>query len=196
MTTEAAETLRGFRIRRRRRNRLVRWCRKTSGVATTIALAVAAIMLFGLGFVPRTGAYRTLTVLSGSMEPLIPVGSMIVVVPVVPEEIGVGDVVTYNAPIQDGRVVTHRVVQIQQPGRRPVIVTKGDANAAPDPWRAQVSGDVVWRLRAVVPEAGKAITFMRSKGAHTATVFVLPGLLALIWIAEIWRRPAPVPAHV
>ncbi|MEW6473982.1 MAG: signal peptidase I [Actinomycetota bacterium] len=98
------------------------------------ALGLAGVSLVAFGFVglgPHTGRYRTLTVLSGSMRPTMPEGSVAIVIPVPPAEIRPGDVITYNIPVGDRRVVTHRVVEIVEGGDHPVVRTQGDANAAP-----------------------------------------------------------------
>jgi signal peptidase len=94
-------------------------------LAVGLALAVAVV--------PAVVGGSTLTVLSGSMEPTLPVGSVVVVRPRPPAEIAVGDVVTFLArdPASDAtRVVTHRVVEVL-PG--PGFRTRGDANPDPDP---------------------------------------------------------------
>ena len=70
--------------------------------------ALAALVFVGLG--PATGAYRLATVLSGSMAPGMPVGSVAVLVPEPPAAVRVGDVITLQAPTPDRHVVTHRVV--------------------------------------------------------------------------------------
>ena len=161
--------------------------------------AVAILVFVGLG--PATGAYRLATVLSGSMAPAMPVGSVAVLVPESPAAVRVGDVLTFQAPTPGHPVVTHRVVEIVEAGRHPVIRTKGDANSSPDPWTARLEGDRAWRRVAVVPYAGTAIRFLRSPAVHHLSVQVAPVLLLLCMLAAIWfpgrlRRdvtPAPAP---
>ena len=73
------------------------------------------------------------------------------------------------------------------------VQTKGDHNAAADPWTATVSDSRVWTVRAVVPHLGDVIRALRGPGLHIAFLYVGPALLALLLLAEIWRRPGPVP---
>src|SRR3989440_5959602 len=120
-----------------------------------LAAALLAVALVALG--PLTGTYRVLTVLTGSMAPGMPVGSVAVVRPVDPASIKVGDVITYQAPLADHRVVTHRVVAVLESGPHPVLRTKGDANISPDPWTARLVGAPAWRRVAVLPSAGAGI---------------------------------------
>jgi signal peptidase len=69
---------------------------------------------------------------SGSMEPEIPVGSLILVKRVSSEIIAVGDVVTFLATRND-TVVTHRVREVRVEESGYVFITRGDANNTDDP---------------------------------------------------------------
>lgn len=71
--------------------------------------------------------YEMYNVISGSMEPAIPVGSAVYVKPVQPAEVQPGDVIAFYS---GGSVVTHRVVENDP--TQSSFVTKGDANAQPD----------------------------------------------------------------
>lgn len=165
---------------------------RSIGRALAAATAVLALlMLFALGIGPRTGLYRTLTVLTGSMSPSISPGSVVIVTPQSPSDIRVGQILTYQAPLADRRIVTHRVVEVREPGAHPVVITKGDANATQDPWMARIEDPKVWRVRTVVPGLGRAIVAARSPVARTLTVWLLPFALALLWIRDLWARPTP-----
>jgi len=155
-------------------------------------LAVALMVLAAVGLGPVTGTYRLATVLSGSMAPGMPVGSVAVLVPVDPADVGVGDVITYQSPI-DRQVVTHRVVEVVESGPNPVLRTKGDANASADPWNARLAGGPAWRRVAVIPYAGNAIRTLRSAPVHHATVHLVPLLLLAAMLSAIWspRKAAP-----
>ncbi len=105
--------------------RVLRWA---GGTAAVLVLALA----LAVAVVPALAGARPLTVLSGSMEPALPVGSTVVVRSEPVEGIAVGDVVTFTDREEGGgetRVVTHRVIEVR-PG--PEFVTMGDANNAPD----------------------------------------------------------------
>lgn len=128
----------------------------------TILVWVLVLLVGGLltimVLVPRLMGWVPLAVLSGSMEPTIPVGSMVVVERLQGEDdladVAVGDVVTFMPRPQDPTLVTHRVVSIGgKADGSTVLVTKGDANGAndPDPVAAeQVRGLVQYH----VPYAG------------------------------------------
>ncbi len=152
-----------------------------------VAASVAILLIIGIG--PRSGSYRTITVLSGSMRPVIMPGSVVIVVPIPTSEVRVGDVITFMAPVDGSPMVTHRVIQIATTGTHPVIRTKGDANTGPDPWLARMNGDTAWRVRFSIPAAGYGINWLRQPAAHKLTVVLTPILLAVALLVGIWRTP-------
>ncbi|MBR6114873.1 MAG: signal peptidase I [Oscillospiraceae bacterium] len=94
-------------------------------VGTLLMLGVIALML--PSYVPRFMGYEVYNVVSGSMAPAIPVGSMVLVEPEEAELIEPGEVIAfYNG----SAVVTHRVLEIRRISRE--FVTKGDANENED----------------------------------------------------------------
>jgi signal peptidase I len=153
---------------------------------TSFVLSSVAVLFF-VGILPRTGAYRTLTVLSGSMRPAFAPGDMVVASPVSVDSLRIGDILVYSIPIADHHVESHRIVEIIS--RRPLIVkTKGDANNGADPWTAQLDVDRVWTVRHAVPYVGQAIVWLRSPLQHKITTFLLPAVVALLLLRTIWRR--------
>ena len=72
--------------------------------------------------------YKYYLVLSGSMEPLIPTGSMILVVP--KESYEVGDLVTFN---HHNKIFTHQIIDSTSILYEKLYYTKGTANVAQDP---------------------------------------------------------------
>ena len=77
--------------------------------------------------VPRMLGYALYTVVSGSMEPAIPTGSLVYVEHVAPEDIEEGDVIAFYDAVDVASVITHRVVTNSTVMGE--FVTKGDANA-------------------------------------------------------------------
>ena len=102
------------------------------------ALVVVVLLVSTLG--PRVLPYRTFTVLSGSMEPTIPVGSLIVDRPVDASELAAGDVVTFHPPGHGDKLVSHRVVRVEETDKGRFLVTRGDANGVNDDWRIPAEG--------------------------------------------------------
>lgn len=153
-----------------------------------IAAAVVALAL-ALTVVPAVAGGHTLTVLSGSMVPALPVGSVVVDRPQPADSLRVGDIVTYSttAPTSGkAELVTHRIVAIDTSHGSPVFTTRGDANNVADarPVAAdQVRGKVWYH----VPYIGTARNVLLTKGtaliAGAAVLFI-----AGIWILRrVWR---------
>lgn len=89
-----------------------------------IVVVVFAALLVGV----RLFGVQVFSVISGSMEPEYPVGSLIYVRETDPMEIEAGDVITYVLP--NNTPSTHRVVRIDKENE--CFYTKGDANQAED----------------------------------------------------------------
>src|SRR5687767_9549390 len=105
---------------------------KLIGVAAKAMLSLLLAVIVGalvvLTVVPRAVGGAALTVLTGSMTPEIAVGSVVVVRPVDPGTLRVGDVVTYQKTAGQAAYVTHRVTAINSDTDPVTLTTKGDAN--------------------------------------------------------------------
>ena len=126
----------------------------------------AASLLFGV---------RPLVVISGSMEPTIPVGSVVFSAQVPASELKEGSIATVERPRNLG-LVTHRVVKSVEPSSGVYELTlKGDANAQedPEPYTVQTAGKYVWHVIGL----GYIASFLQSQGGM---IFALAaGLLVL-----------------
>jgi signal peptidase I len=103
----------------------------TSVVVVSFTLA-ALTLVSVLVLVPLASGGAALTVWTGSMEPEIPRGSVVVIRPVNPFRLAPGDVITYQVRPDDPTFVTHRVVEVQADVEPPSVITKGDANPGVD----------------------------------------------------------------
>ena len=96
-------------------------------------------------------------------------------------------IISYHIPIDDRRLVTHRVLTVDtSPEGAVTVTTKGDANDAPDPWRATLQGSTAWQVSAVIPELGHAIEALRTPLISHALVYGAPALLAGWLLLSIW----------
>jgi signal peptidase len=164
----------------------VNWVMRGGVVAGV--LAVVAILALTLG--PRFLPYQTYVVLSGSMEPTIPTGAVIVLDPVVADGLSIGDVITFQRPDRPSELVTHRIVDVEQGPTGRSFVTKGDANTAPDGWRIPATGSG-WRYRFAIPYAGYGLRTVQSVEGRLLLVVVPALALAGYFLVELWRpRPA------
>lgn len=101
--------------------------KKTLDIASTVLVVLVvlfAVLLVGV----RLFDIQVYSVISGSMEPKYPVGSLIYVKDVDPYSIKEGDVITYVLP--NDTPSTHRVVRVDEDNQ--LFYTKGDANKTED----------------------------------------------------------------
>lgn len=138
------------------------------------------VVLTPRGNVPEIGGYSLLRVLTGSMEPTIGVDSILVVHKTTPQDIQVGDIISFYSsdPELNGTVNTHRVIEIEETGGGLLFHTRGDANALEDrypPSQYDLVGVVVFSSRAL----GKVARLL-SNPLFFLPVVLLPLVLILI----------------
>ena len=94
-----------------------------------LVVGLAALLVV----VPKATGSTPLTVLTSSMEPTFPPGTLLVVRPVDTDLVEPGDVLTYQLESGEAAVVTHRVVQVvsSSDGTRSFVM-RGDANGSVD----------------------------------------------------------------
>lgn len=140
-----------------------------------IAAVVASLALSVL--IPRLAGATPYTILTGSMKPGMPPGTLVVVKPIDVDDLDVGDVVTYQLESGEPTVVTHRVVAVGVDlAGRTVLTTRGDANDATDEKPvipAQVRGERWYS----VPYLGHVSTWFTDRQRESATVIVAAVLL-------------------
>ena len=145
-----------------------------SAFFTTAAVILVAAMV---GF--RLLGWGMFTIDSSSMEPTYRINTLILVQNTAPENIRVGDVITYVANDQ-GLLVTHRVVDIDRNNR--TFTTKGDANeiedASPVLWT-----NTVGRVVLGIPWVGG---IMRSLTAAENRPFVVGAIILLLLLSMNW----------
>ena len=132
-------------------------------------IIVGAIIAFSL--LPIKNNYRILVVTSGSMEPEVSVGSMVLVRPSARYE--VGDIVTYKQAGETSKseTTTHRIVAIDEEGGAKRFQTRGDANNSAD--AALISADqIIGKYYFGVAIIGYLIQYLKT----------LPGLILIIII--------------
>lgn len=99
-------------------------------IISTIILVGTIIICIPLT-IPRFFGCDIYAVISGSMEPAIPTGSLVLVKEVDVTSIEEEDVIAYYSDSDNGAIITHRVVDNQVISGQ--FITKGDANPANDP---------------------------------------------------------------
>jgi signal peptidase len=165
---------------------------KIVGSTLVSALCVFAVLIALAYAVLGQMGYRAEPVLSGSMQPTLPVGSLGVIKQVPASEVQRGDVVTFNTPGDEGNLTTHRIVGVEREGPKVLYRTRGDANATDDPWRLTQRG-TMGELVLDVPYAGYVTRWLALPEVRAAVV-ILGSLLAfVIMMRRIWRDDSAEP---
>ncbi|ACZ29901.1 peptidase S26B, signal peptidase [Xylanimonas cellulosilytica DSM 15894] len=175
------------------------WVGVTWGLLlAVIAIAVAAIV------VPKIAGAVPLTVLSNSMAPTMPVGSLAVIRPTMPIEpnarlrdtdtirerndvtaIGIGDVISFQPDQHDATLITHRViaVSVDSDGNR-TFTTRGDNNGSPDsPVQDYQVRATVWYSLPLLGYVNDAVN-----GDHRRTFAITAAALGYAWALSLWAR--------
>jgi len=156
----------------------------------TLVLVVAALAVA----VPFLTGSRTFSIVTSSMEPTYPPGTLIIVRPTDASALRVGDVITYQIVSDDPATITHRITAVEMSSNGTLsFTTMGDNNAAADKdaiQPGQIKGEVWYAL----PWIG-ALSTLRQ---HQVTAIALPivGTALILWAAYLlisWvlgrRRP-------
>src|SRR5699024_7431292 len=145
-----------------------------------LLITVAAMVMITKfsGGEPEMFGYQLKTVLSGSMEPGIQTGSVIVVKPGGDmTRFKEKDIITFMD--EEEHVITHRVIEVVESGEHTIYHTKGDNNDAAD--REPVLSDNVLAAYTghTVPYIGYAISFAQSQNG--ALLLLIPGVFLIIY---------------
>jgi signal peptidase I len=156
-----------------------------AGAVVTFVAAYAALLVAG---------YKPVAVYSGSMRPTLGVGSLAVDKVVDAHSVRVGDVITFNDPYVKGRLVTHRVAQIVRAKHGLAYRTKGDANAARDPWAIRLNNQV-GRVAFDVPVAGYVLYYAHTREVRGGLICIIAALMLLGLMRRIWRTETTRPSE-
>lgn len=150
-------------------------------VLLTIFLIIAAALVIAFAGVRLVGL-APYAVLSGSMEPEYPVGSLIYVKDVSPSSVEVGQAITFRQG--SGTLVTHQVYEIDS--EQQLFYTQGIANvdssgevmhdAAPTPWSSLVGEPV-----ACVPYLG----YVNDWITHAPGIYVIVAFVAVVMAVSV-----------
>ena len=157
--------------------------------AVSVAIGVA-IGIFGVVVAPSLFGGRSLTVMSGSMEPALGVGDVIINSRVTPAEVRVGDIVTFSDPEGTGKLITHRVRRIRIAEGTAHVVTKGDNTNAIERWDIPAGGSL-GKVEFRVPLLGFLLFWLNGPLGRLALIVVPALLLAGFELWRIWRPQRP-----
>jgi len=111
------------------------------GITIWLMAGLAGGLVLAAG-IPVLAGMRSFTVMSGSMEPALGVGDVVVTKPMAAQDVRPGDVITFKDPDHHNRMLTHRVTTVHLAGERVLLATKGDANNRAERWSTPAGGRV------------------------------------------------------
>lgn len=152
-------------------------------LGTRLAWLTAACCVIAIALMPHVlnGFGREMVVVRGSsMQPAIPLGSVILIRHVDPQTIGTGDVVTFHAP--NGALVSHRVIGITD-GASLTFQTRGDGSSAADPILVPATS-VEGVVESYVPQLGFVVAALGTTAGMLATLALVVGLLLTSWFLD------------
>lgn len=150
--------------------------------ALFIALLVGVTGLFLATLLPIPGNIEVKIVKSGSMEPTIMTGSIVVVKP--SASYAVGDVVTFGEDTARQIPTTHRIIASYDGG---AFQTKGDANEEADP-QAITQGDIIGRVVFAAPYMGYVLDFARQPIGFTLMIGIPAAIIVLDELTKIFSE--------
>lgn len=151
------------------------------GTAVLIILIALCIPLVA----PKVAGYQVYTVISGSMEPAIPVGSLVYVKSESPQDVEAQDVIAFYGGQGANALITHRVLENHVVMGE--FITKGDANDSADMNPVSYS-DYVGTVERTIPKLGIFAQFASDLQGKLAAACLIAVALILHVVAAILRR--------
>ena len=151
------------------------------GFIIAVVVMVSAVFTY---LAPHFG-WRVDAVLTGSMEPELKVGSLVVTCPVEPGDVELGDIITFHPTTAGENPISHRVTGIV--GNSPShFETKGDANGGADPFTVPAR-NLIGKICFHIPSVGYFTEFLKTPLGFIFGL-VIPGLVIIaLYISNVWR---------
>jgi signal peptidase len=149
---------------------------------TVVGFCAAMLAVVAL---PNAIGMRSFTVMSGSMEPTIHVGDVVVDKKISPLDARPGDIITFSDPSGKKRLITHRIRSYRVKGNVVQIVTKGDANNSVERWTVPADGHI-GRVELRVWKIGYPLVYAHSRYGLIGLVAIPAFLLCLLELKRIW----------
>lgn len=144
-------------------------------VAVVFAFLIAGIRIFGI---------QVFGVLTGSMEPSYPTGSLIYVKDVDAKDLRVNDVITFS--ISPNVIATHRIVELVPDENNPSIVryrTKGDANNDVDASLVSAN-NIIGKAMFAIPKMGYLASYIQQPPGLYVAILVCGLMIAFVFYTD------------
>ncbi|MBQ8305586.1 MAG: signal peptidase I [Blautia sp.] len=148
---------------------LSRICKTAFFIFPAAGIVILVLFLYG---------YQSYVILSGSMEPAIPTGSL-VITDTRHQSPEPGEIITYQA---GENCITHRVVAVMD-GQ---VITRGDANDGADPFPVRNS-QIIGIVRASIPLVGYLIMILKKRWGACLLILLLSYAVAKMSAARLHK---------
>lgn len=155
---------------------------KTIYYVFLVAIALVAVLLIWSALPIKNGP-KVFIVQSGSMEPAIKTGGIVVVKS--SGDYKVGDVITFGPYSKIKAPTTHRIYEIKSSCPNCTYVTKGDTNNAPDQRDVRPS-DVVGKVMLDVPYIGYAVAAAKTPIGFALIIIIPAAIIVYDEVRKIW----------
>lgn len=165
-------------------------------VMTVSVVALVAIIVVAVTAGPQFFPYQTYYVLTGSMDPAMPIGTLVISTATDAANLRTGDVITFHRPDGGNVPVTHRIVAIEKTPEGTRFATKGDANQLADPWRVPADSNPAL-VRISVPVLGNLVRLLQNPIVRLLVIAaptLLIGSLMLLELTQVRKRKNPAGA--
>lgn len=161
--------------------------KKFMGIIVNIVFVLVMVLAISIVFFmvqekltggkPQTDRFHLYVVMSGSMEPVLHTGSLVIVNPIAPELLAKNDMITFKGFDGSDKLITHRIVTVNQ-GDQISFTTRGDANDVNDPQPVSAK-DVIGKVSFNIPYIGYLMNFAKTK-IGLLVLIIIPGIFIII----------------
>lgn len=129
-----------------------------------IIILLYNLILLGVSYIdnvniPSVFGYKAYSITTDSMKPTLDEGDIIITKQQQEDKIKQGDIITY---VQNGEVITHRIIQIETQDGKNKYVTKGDNNTIED--SEKINYEQIEGVKLIkIPLLGNILNFMKDE---------------------------------
>lgn len=161
--------------------------KKVLNVITSVFVGMVVVLVLALVGVRLLGI-QTYVVLSGSMEPTYPTGSLLYVKHIDTNELKVGDPITFM--VDEDTVATHRIIEIIPDDEDSSILrfrTQGDANNSPDGTSVHYK-NVIGKPILCIPYMGYVANFVQNPPGKYLAIGAAAILIVLVFLPDLIKE--------
>lgn len=160
------------------------WARVTQTVLGAFILSGAFVLMLAvlIGVAPLFVGLHPFVIISGSMEPTIHTGSVVLARTVSPSDLHVGDVIAFNPHANAALPIVHRIVALTERNGTRYATTRGDANTGDDAEMA-LTGPVL-KVDMAIPLVGYAVYYAAQPIGTLVLIWIPLSLLIGLWVKD------------